>query len=143
MKKRNAKFNTKRKIQSPEGKNPERLNEIAKRIQYGGNPEHKRNPGDFDLTPPSGARPGKSLCDESGIFSRKEALKLLRQGCRKGLISQNHENGWPKNIWSVKDGIPLEAQLESSVSGSYHGYPMPKEDPFREEVLRQWKEQKP
>jgi len=138
MKKRNAKFNPKRKIRDSEKILSENLDEIAKHIQYGGNPEHKRNPGDFKLTPPSGARPGKSLCDEAGIFTRKEALKLLRQGCRKGLISQYDEKGWPKNIWSVKDGIPLEAQLESSLSGSYHGYPMPQEDPFREEVLKRW-----
>jgi hypothetical protein len=38
----------------------------------------------------------------------------------------------------MDDGIPLEAQLESSEQGSYHGYPMQKEDPFCEEVIKQW-----
>lgn len=142
MKRRNLKFNVKRKLGECKEVPPEDLEKMAERIKYGGNPEHKRNPGDFGLTPPSGARPAKSLCDEAKIFTKEEALRLLQEGCRRGLISQRKENGWPKNIWSVKDDMfPLEAQLESSVSGSYHGYPMPKEDPFREEVLKRWREQ--
>jgi hypothetical protein len=34
------------------------------------------------------------------------------------------------------DGEPLEAQLEGN--GVYHGYPMPQDDPFREDVLARW-----
>lgn len=37
------------------------LAKLASQVKYGGNPEHKRNPGNFGLTPPSGPRPGKSL----------------------------------------------------------------------------------
>jgi hypothetical protein len=32
----------------------------------------------------------------------------------------------------------LEAQLEGD--GRYHGYPMPENDPFREEVLTRWEQ---
>ncbi len=116
------------------------LSGLASKAQYGGNPEHKRNPGDFNLTPPSSPRAGKSLCDSVKVFTRKEALDLLRKGIKMGLISDRTEGCWPKNVWSVMDnGTPLEAQLESREQGSYHGYPIPKTDPFYEEVIQQWR----
>lgn len=96
--------------------------------------------GDFGLTPPSSPRPGKSLCDIVGIFSRKDALKYLQTGLRKGLVSERFNGQWPQNIWCVtEDGYPIEAQLENSMTGTYHGYPMPVSDPLDSEIVRQWK----
>lgn len=140
MRRRNGRYNPKRRLASPDECASEWLVSLARKVSYGGNPEHKRNPGDFALTPPNGPRPGKSLCDEIEVFTRKEALSLLRQGCKKGLISERRENDWPKNIWSVKDGRALEAQLESPETGAYHGYPLQEEDPFCEKVLERWRE---
>ncbi|WP_199249223.1 hypothetical protein [[Phormidium] sp. ETS-05] len=101
------------------------------------------NPGDFNLTPPSSPRPAKSLCDSVKVFTRKEALDLLRKGIQIGLVSDRSEGKWPKNVWSVisvgEEEIPLEAQLESSEQGVYHGYPMLKDDPFCEAVIKQWR----
>jgi hypothetical protein len=142
MKRRYNQFNTKRRILSEQARDheQERLSELAEMIAYGGNPEHKINPGDFGLTPPSNPRSGKSLCDSARIFQRDVALELLKQGLKRGLVSDREEDGWPKNIWAVTDSeIPLEAQLENSVRGSYHGYPMPESDPLAEEVLKLWK----
>lgn len=34
---------------------------LSRKATYGGNPEHKRNPGDFGLSPPALPRQGKSL----------------------------------------------------------------------------------
>lgn len=129
-------LNSKRKIR-PVATDTEAL---ARRVSYGGNPEHKRNPGDFGLNPPAAhRRTDKSLCDGVGILSRKTALKLLRAGIRKGLISVQERDGWPRNVWSVTaEGEPLEAELENSGQGCYHGYPMPQDDPFRNQVLEQW-----
>jgi len=63
---------------------------------------------------------------------------LLRKGIRKGLVSRQKRDGWPQNVWSVtSEGEPLEAQLEGS--GVYHGYPMPENDPFRDDVLKRLK----
>jgi hypothetical protein len=105
--------------------------------RYGGNPEHKRNPGDFGLTPPAGARMGKALCDQVHIFSRSAALELLRNGLRRGLVSRQQRDGWPQNVWAVTSvGEPLEAQHEGG--GVYHGYPMAENDPFRDVVLQRW-----
>jgi hypothetical protein len=92
------------------------------------------------LTPPSGFRPGKSLCDSIQVFTRQAALKLLRKGIKNGLINDRFEGRWSKNVWSVmEDETPLEAQLESAEQGTYHGYPMQTEDPFCEEVIKQWR----
>lgn len=108
------------------------------RLRYSGNPEHKRNPGDFGLDPPSGPRPGKTLCDQVEIYTRAEALHLLRTGLQRGTFSQQERDGWPQNVWAVTErGEALEAQHEGQ--GVYHGYPMPEADPFRENVMERWR----
>lgn len=108
-------------------------------VGYGGNPEHKRNPGDFGLTPPQQPRPDKTLCDNVDISSKSEANKFLKAGIENKLISEQERNGFPQNIWAVMDGgYPLEAQLEDQNKGIYHGYPMAESDPFRDEVLARW-----
>ena len=137
MQRRNGIFNEKRRIR--EDVTPEELTGLAREISYGGNPEHKRNPGDFGLTPPSQPRADKTLCDAIEVFSRKVATRLLKSGVLKGLISKNERNGFPQNIWSVTDdGCPLEAQLENSELGVYHGYPMPESDSFRKRIIEAW-----
>ncbi len=136
------KFNVKRKFRKITPEELKRLLDLSDRITYGGNPEHKMNPGDFGLIPPSSPRQGKSLCDVAAIFKKQEALELLKTGMRCGLVSDHEENGWPKNIWAVVERdnlIPLEAQLENSATGCYHGYPLLKNDPFYEEVLERWR----
>ena len=62
------------------------LDKLAAQVSYGGNPEHKRNPGDFGLVPPAAPRRGKTLCDEVLVFSRVKALELLRSAFRVGLL---------------------------------------------------------
>ncbi len=135
---RKSRHNLKRRIR--QDVEPDYLQELVDIVKYGGNPEHKKNPGDFGLMPPSQPRADKSLCDIAGIFSKKEATRLLKEGVRKGLVSEQVRNGYPQNIWAVTaDGCPLEAQLENAEVGIYHGYPMYENDPFREEVLMRWK----
>lgn len=131
-------FNRKREIADPPPPAAERT-ALAERVFYAGNPEHKRNPGDFGLIPPSAPRADKTLCDAANIFSRSAALAALREGVRRGLVSRALRGSFPQNIWSITpDGIPLEAQLENREAGTYHGYPMPENDDFREAVLGAW-----
>ncbi len=112
---------------------------LAGRATYGGNPEHKRNPGDFDLSPPSQPRQGKSLCDAVEIFSRTKALELIQRGLRQGLVSEQWRDGWPQNIWAVaENGMAVEAMLENPTLGTYHGYPMQDGDPLADEVVARW-----
>ena len=95
MRPRRNTFNMKKKIRPIPQNDCEQahLSSLAERVRYGGNPEHKRNPGDFGLTPPSSPRPDKTLCDEAGIFTRSEAVKLLQEGLKKGLISIQETDG--------------------------------------------------
>lgn len=115
------------------------LNALAEKIRYNGNPEHKRSPGDFALTPPSAPRADKTLCEPAGIRTKLEALAALQAGVRKGLISDQMRGSFPQNIWSIAGGVPFEAQLDNESAGTYHGYPMPEADPFRVMVLRAWR----
>ena len=126
------KFNSKRRfaVSSPR----EALRRLEKDVHYGGTPDHKRNPGDFGLSPPT--RPRR---DKSGILRRAAALRLLRLGIRRGMVSEWDGTGYPKNIWSMTDdGIPLDAQLENPANGTYHGYPLEANDPFRDSVIAHW-----
>ena len=130
-------YNPKRSI--AEGRSPTALSDLARRVRYTGSPMHKKNPGDFNLTPPSQPRLDKTLCDGVGIVASRDALRLLREGVNRGLVSVQTRGDFPQNIWSVtKDGHPLEAQLENHVQGTYHGYPIPSTDDFREQVLTRW-----
>lgn len=140
MQRRYNQYNRKRKIKKLSDGDLQHYSELAEKIRYGGNPEHKKDPGDFGLDPPAGPRPGKSLCDNVGIFSRQAALEHLRYGLRNGLISERFNGNWPQNIWSVtENGRPLEAQLENSETGTYHGYPMPESDPMADKIVKEWK----
>jgi len=134
-----SKFNRKRRFASTVPSR-EALEALAAKVHYGGKPDHKRNPGDFGLTPPALPRDDKSLCDAINIFKRAEALELLKRGVLRGMISEwDGTNGFPKNIWSMSDdGVPLEAQLENRGNGTYHGYPLEVNDDFRQSVIAKW-----
>lgn len=132
--------NPKRRLASPDTATHTKLAQLSQAVTYSGHPAHKRNPGDFGLQPPSQPRQGKSLCDTANIFKHKEALRLLRDGIAKGLISMQERNGWPQNVWAVTEaGIAVEAMLENKGQGVYHGYPMLPGDPLAEQVLERWK----
>lgn len=136
--KRRTTYNPKRQICSTV--ESQQIDWLLARVSYGGNPEHKRNPGDFGLTPPAIPRLDKTLCDAVDVFSKSIALRYLQAGIQKNLVSVQTRGDFPQNIWAVTDsGEPLEAQLENSALGTYHGYPMPETDPLREEVLHLWR----
>ena len=65
---------------------------LAKRVTYAGNPGHKANPGNFGLTPPASSRADKSLCDSVGVLDSHKTLRLLREGIRRGLVSEQVRN---------------------------------------------------
>ncbi len=139
MKQRKGRYNPKRKLQ--DSLPASQLSQLARKVRYSGNPEHKRNPGNFGLTPPSDPRPHKTLCDDCGIFDKSIAESLLSEGAGKGIVSVQMKGQWPQNIWAVtSEGYPVEAQLENEVQGTYHGYPMPEADPMRQKVLKRWRQ---
>jgi hypothetical protein len=134
--------NPKRKLRPPP-QTAEALAELRAlevRASYGGNPEHKRNPGDFGLDPPALPRQGQSLCDDAEIFSHELALGLIRDGIRRGLVSVQVRNGWPQNVWAVAaNGVAVEGLLENPGTGAYHGYPMLPIDPLIVDVVARWR----
>ena len=140
MKKRAAAFNPKRKLAAADYWSPDERTSRADRAPYGGNPEHKRTPGDYGLTPPTSPRPGKMLCDADRPLLKAEAERLSKEGLRKGMISQRGSPVWPQNVWAVSDeGQVFEAQLENEVQGIYHGYPLQSDDDFGVVVMYEWR----
>ena len=104
-----ARFNMKRRIE--ECPDSSVLAGLARKVKYRGSPLHKRDPGDFQLTPPAQPRNDKTLCDGVRIHTREVAQGLLREGVRRGLISVQTRGQFPQNIWAVTEsGCPLEAQ---------------------------------
>ncbi len=133
--------NPKRQLRDvpPTPQRQKELEELSQRAMYAGNPVHKRNPGDFGLTPPSHPRQDKTLCDGVSVFERGVAQALLQKGICRGLTSVQERNGWPQNVWAVTDdGFPVEAILENQETGAYHGYPLLAEDPLFEVLLARW-----
>ena len=134
---RYGKFNRNRRLASTGTYPKPKLAELAESVRYSGNPEHKRNPEDFDLTPPAQARRGKTLCDLEKKFKRADALKYLRLGLERGAVSEQSVGGWPRIVWAMtEDGMPLEARQDQP--GSYHGYPIPHEDPMATQIREYW-----
>lgn len=118
----------------------ERLEEVARAVRYGGHPHHKRSPGDFGLVPPSSPRPNKSLCDGVNIFRREDATRYLVAGIRRGTVSPDLDDGFPRHVWSLTEGGDvLEARCDDPRNGRYHGYPLEPDDPMTELVTKQWK----
>ena len=132
-------FNRKRRIVNPVPAE-DVLNDLAGRVRYTGSPYHKRNPGDFGLTPPAQPRPDKTLCDQAGLHKKAEAQQWLEEGVRRGMISAAVGDGFPKHIWAVTEkGVVLEANYNNEGPGHYHGYPLFEPDPLRQVVLDIWK----
>ncbi len=131
-------FNRKRRLAEPMLPQSD-LNDLATKVQYVGSPYHKRNQGDFGLTPPAQPRADKTLCDEAGIVSKAEAERYLVKGVQRGMVSSAGPDGFPKHVWAVTDGgVVLEAKYNNVGPGSYHGYPLFKPDPFRKAILDRW-----
>lgn len=139
---RRKSYNSKSKILSDHDfeKEHESLKKLPDVVVYTGNPQHKKNPEDYDLTPPASPRQDKTLCDGVGRIKKQQALDLLKEGLKHGMISEQFRGKFPQKVWAVSENeIAFEAQLENKDQGEYHGYPMGA-DPFASEVLRRWQQ---
>jgi hypothetical protein len=115
---------------------------LSANATYEGSPFHKRNPGDFGLTPPAAPRPDKTLCDEAAVFEKAAAKLLLAKAIAGGVVSDGVGSpGFPKELWVVDDyGRVFEAIYGGSKVGAYHGYPVRENEPFFHELVQQWNE---
>ena len=114
---------------------------LREKAAYEGSPHHKRNPGDFGLTPPASPRLDKTLCDEAGVFQRSVADDLFSKAIARGLVSEAMvKEGFPKQLWVVDErGQVFEATYGGSAPGRYHGYPIRRTDPLFKEVSDAWR----
>lgn len=137
-KKRYVRYNPKKRI-APVGTFADHdLANMIKTVEYTGKSDHKRNPGDFGLTPPANHRQDKTLCEVANVVRRKDALALLKKGLKLGTIGVPDKNGWPKRIWAVaQNDTVLEAQMDAV--GSNHDYPLKPRDPVGKVVAKIWK----
>lgn len=114
---------------------------LRRQAVYEGSPYHKRNPGDFGLTPPANPRPDKTLCDLASIFKRSDAQALFALAIERGLASRAEVDGFPKQMWVVDDkNRVFEAMLGGSKTGCYHGYPIRETDPLHAVIIAAWRE---
>lgn len=136
---RRSGYNPKRRLSAADAWPLEKRTAFVQQLAYGGNPEHKKKPNDYGLTPSMHPRPGKTLCDASGPLPKRDALLLLKNGAMRGMMSERLNGEVPQNIWAVSDQGPVyEAQIENAARCTYHGYPMPSEDDFRAVILGEW-----
>jgi hypothetical protein len=116
------------------------LRALAKRLTYGGSSYHKLRPNNYGLSPPFSPRPHKSPCDDLRAVPKAEAVRLFREGVRRGMVSALVAGGVPKYVWAVaEDGLVFEAKTDPP-NTVYHGYRLLEDDAdMREVVLREWK----
>lgn len=115
---------------------------LRDRAAYEGSPYHKKNPGDFGLTPPAAPRPDKTLCDEAGVLRKEVSERLFQKAIDGGLVSETVANEqFPKQLWVVdEEGAVFEAMYGGSRTGHYHGYPIRRSDPFFQKITKAWSE---
>lgn len=116
------------------------LKALTKRLTYGGSSYHKLRPNDYGLSPPFSPRPHKSPCDDLRAVPKAEAIRLLKEGIRRGMVSALAGGGVPKYVWAVaEDGLVFEAKTDPP-NTVYHGYRLLEDDAdMREVVQREWK----
>ena len=114
---------------------------LRARAVYEGSPHHKRNPGDFGLTPPAAPRLDKTLCDEAGVFERARAADLFARAIERGIVSEANVDGLPNQMWVFDEhGRVFEAMLGGSQTGCFHGYPIRQNDPLHHTIVAAWEE---
>ena len=112
---------------------------LRARARYEGSPFHKKEPHNFDLTPPTSPRKDKTLCDEAGIFDKKVASDLFARAIDVGLVSAKDKlSGFPAQMWVVGDGRVFEIMYGGSQEGYYHGYPIRRSNLLFDKILTAW-----
>jgi hypothetical protein len=130
-----------RRILPANALDPAEVKRIALDARYGGSAIHKLHPGNYGFHPPTNPRPSKPLCDDRRPIPDTEAATLMREGIRKGMISQTEPGQLPKYVWAVDEwGEVYEAKTKPGQETLYHGYRLGDDErQMRAEVLSEWK----
>jgi hypothetical protein len=97
------------------------LDAVAERADYVGGPEHKDAPSFAGAPRP---RADASLCDRSLLPRLALIRQWLREGVRRGAVSQHWDGEFPRYVWYKDSGTVYEARLVNREQGSYKGYPL-------------------
>ena len=97
------------------------LSAVAEHADYVGSPEHKDVPSFAGAARP---RADASLCDRS-LFKELDLINSwLREGIRRGAVSEYWEGEFPRHVWYKDGGTVYEARLVNREQGLYKGYPL-------------------
>jgi len=122
----------------------EALEDLSRRVRYGGSANHKLHPGDYGFIPSVNPRAAKSLCDDSRPLTLAEAKRLFAAGLSVGMVSPFDGGGSPKYVWAVDgDGEVYEAKA-CPPDPVYHGYRLGEDEPaMRRYILDEWRKRCP
>jgi len=101
------------------------LESVAAKADYCGSPEHKDTPSFAGLPRP---RADASLCDRRFRAELATVTLWLRDGIRRGAVSEFWEGGFPRYVWYKDGNVVYEARLVNSGDGAYKGYPLRDDD---------------
>jgi hypothetical protein len=96
------------------------LDAVAARATYAGSAEHKAYPS---AAGPPRLRADASKCDPQ-LASLDELTDWLRAGIGEANCGAPWEEGFPKYVWYVRQGVCYEARLINWTQGQYKGYPL-------------------
>jgi hypothetical protein len=115
------------------------LEELSRRLCYGGSSNHKLHPGDYGFVPSINPRPAKSLCDDHRVLTLANAVHLFRAGIVVGMVSPFDQGGTPKYVWAVEsDGEVYESKTKPPDT-VYHGYRLGEDEiAMRRYILDEW-----
>ena len=95
----------------------EQLHEIADRVSCFGSAEHKVYPS---RAGPPALRSDATPCDPD--IDEQDINASLVEGVRRGCVSQQMEQGFPKYVWGYTGEDLYEARHLNGFGGQYKGY---------------------
>jgi len=96
----------------------------AEGARYTGSPYH-RPPGSKMGLPKGRSYPHASKCDPKWL--PETANRALKDAIRRGVVSEEWDNGFPCYAWYRDGSTVYRAELHNRESGEYHAYPLSEE----------------
>lgn len=93
--------------------------QVADQAEYVGSAEHKDHPSPAG---PPGLRSDATPCEAHMTRDVARNTEALREGIRRGCVSEVFEGGFPKYVWTWIDDALYEARHINGPRGTYKGY---------------------
>lgn len=92
---------------------------LARQVTYIGSPEHKSGPSFAGVPRP---RADASICDASLNGRLVEIQRWLSHAVEVQCFGPPWEDGFPRYVWCLVDGVVYEARLVNRGLGQYKGW---------------------